>query len=208
MRNVDELATYILSLDRSDQRLIISIAGPPGSGKSTISEALCDLLNTQIGRDEAVVMPMDGYHLDNLILERKGLLSRKGAPETFDVESFIYDLHQTCEKSAELAIPVFDRKQDCPIPHAKNILKTHNLILLEGNYLQLKDDPWHKVSNFVSLSVFLKVPMETLEKRLVKRWLDHGFTKDAATKRAVSNDIPNANFVNNNSLPADIVLEL
>ncbi|WP_082114118.1 nucleoside triphosphate hydrolase [Kiloniella litopenaei] len=207
-QSIKELATYILSVKGHDNRFIISIAGPPGSGKSTLSADLCDLLNNQFGREEAVVMPMDGYHLENTILEQKGLLSRKGSPDTFDVESFLYDLHQIYKKGAELTIPVFDREQDCSIPHAKHILKKHHLILVEGNYLLLKDDPWHKVKSFVDLSVFLKVPMKTLEERLIKRWLDHGFARELATKRALSNDIPNAHLVNQNSLPADIVLEL
>jgi len=207
MHSVEELVSYILTLNRDNRRLIISIAGPPGSGKSTLSETLCDLINNQVGREEAVVMPMDGYHLDNSILEQKGLLSRKGAPETFDVESFLCDLYQIYMNDAALTIPVFDREQDCSIPHAKHILNNHRLILVEGNYLQLGNKPWHKVSDFVDLSIFIRVSIEMLEKRLINRWLDHGLTKKAATKRALSNDIPNANFVNSNSLPADIILE-
>ena len=64
-------------------RFIVAIAGPPGAGKSTLADALHEEL-TRRG-EKSAVLPMDGFHMDNGILEERGLLKRKGAPETFDV---------------------------------------------------------------------------------------------------------------------------
>jgi len=65
-------------------RMIVAIAGPPGAGKSTVAEALVDRLDQRIAPGTAAVLPMDGFHYDNAILESRGLMPRKGAPETFD----------------------------------------------------------------------------------------------------------------------------
>src|SRR6478735_12010411 len=64
-------------------RALLGIAGAPGAGKSTMAERLV----SRIG-PEAVVVPMDGFHLHDDELARLGLGDRKGAPETFDVAGF------------------------------------------------------------------------------------------------------------------------
>ena len=70
----------------SSQRQLIAIAGPPASGKSTLAQALVARLNVE--RPQAALLPMDGFHLDNGLLETRGLLARKGAAETFDLAGF------------------------------------------------------------------------------------------------------------------------
>ncbi|MFN4161414.1 MAG: zeta toxin family protein, partial [Stenotrophomonas sp.] len=62
-------------------RVIVAIAGAPGSGKSTLADKLAGKLN---GRQPglAAVLPMDGYHYDDLHLVPAGLRPRKGAPHT------------------------------------------------------------------------------------------------------------------------------
>ena len=64
-------------------RYFIAISGPPASGKSTTSEKLHSDLTLK--KYKPSILQMDGFHYDNSILKEKGLLSKKGAPETFDV---------------------------------------------------------------------------------------------------------------------------
>ena len=85
------------------RRYIVAIAGPPGAGKSTLATDLAE----RIG-EGARVVPMDGFHLDDAVLNARGLRHRKGAPETFDAAGFLH-LLQRLRAEEEVAIPIFDR---------------------------------------------------------------------------------------------------
>jgi len=67
------------------RRVIIAVAGPPAAGKSTLLPILINSLQNEFGAQRVAGVPMDGFHLDNVQLERADSLSRKGAPHTFDV---------------------------------------------------------------------------------------------------------------------------
>ena len=72
----------MLDLDSLRARLdgrLLGLTGAPGVGKSTLAARLASAW-------DAVVVPMDGFHLADVELARRGLLGRKGAPETFDAE--------------------------------------------------------------------------------------------------------------------------
>jgi pantothenate kinase len=81
----DEVLTRITAC--VGERILVAIAGPPGAGKSTLAEALAASLN-RARPESAAVIPMDGFHYDDAILEQRGLRSRKGSPATFDVNGF------------------------------------------------------------------------------------------------------------------------
>ncbi|PTT62693.1 nucleoside/nucleotide kinase family protein, partial [Arthrobacter sp. HMWF013] len=63
------------------RRTLLGITGAPGSGKSTFAS----WLQQQFGPGQAVVVPMDGFHLGNAIIDGTPLRQRKGAMDTFDV---------------------------------------------------------------------------------------------------------------------------
>lgn len=185
---------------------MVAIAGPPGAGKSTLSQALCSGLNGGAGDGPATVVPMDGFHLDNAILEARGLLPRKGAPETFDVDGFEAVLRRIRRKRREVAIPLFDRRLDLARAGGAVVAPRHRIVLVEGNYLLVDRPPWDRLAGLFDLTIFLDVPHAELERRLVQRWLDHGHTPAAARRRALANDVPNADFVVAFSRPADVRL--
>jgi pantothenate kinase len=202
----EKLPAEILSkLSNTDGRLIVAIAGPPGAGKSTISEYLRDAINKG-GVGSAVIVPMDGFHLDNAILEERGLRSRKGSPPTFDCAGFAALLGRLKNASEDVIIPAFDRTLDLARAGAAIVRVDHQILLVEGNYLLLNQEPWTELASFFDMTIFLEVPFSELERRLIQRWLDHGHTEDAARQRALSNDIPNAELVVSSSRDANYIV--
>lgn len=201
---IDELAKLIEARSRAG-RVIVAIAGAPGSGKSTLAGALCAALNLRRA-GLAAVMPMDGYHLDNALLDARGLRSRKGSPATFDVDGMARDLARVRAADRPVILPVFDRDLDLARAGASEVPPEVPVILFEGNYLLLDAAPWRDLAPMFDLTVFLDVPEAELERRLIDRWMHHGHDAGAARARALGNDIPNARLVAGSSRAADIVI--
>ncbi len=179
-------------------RRVIAVAGAPGSGKSTLAARLVEAL------ENAALVPMDGFHLDDRLLEEDGLLSRKGAPETFDAAGCVA-LVARLRAGGEVIHPVFDRSRELAIAGAGRVPAGTRLVVVEGNYLLLNRAPWRDLAGLWDLSVMLEVPMGELRRRLTARWQALG--KDPARIEAhLHNDLANAETVLRQSLPADLVV--
>ena len=199
--DLDGLAELVAERGQSG-RHITALAGPPGSGKSTVADALAERLNAH-EPGSAAVFPMDGYHFDDGVLNARGWLPRKGAPHTFDVGGFAAMLERLRENAeAEIAVPVFDRSIEIARNAARFIPQEVRHLIVEGNYLLLDQAPWTGLR--FDTTVFLDVPMEELERRLLQRW--EGLKGEALTAKMEANDLPNARLVVGNSRSADFVL--
>lgn len=187
------------------KRQMVAIVGAPGAGKSTVSDMLCNLIN-QAEPDSCAVVPMDGFHFDDAILEQRGDLLRKGAPHTFDVDGLTH-LHTrlVAEPLQDIAVPVFDRAMELARAGARIVPATTQTLLIEGNYLLLQQAPWDRLHDFYDLTVYLDVPFDTLKARLEARWRQIGLEGDAFTAKMEGNDLPNVQLVINTSAQADIV---
>ena len=201
--NAQELLRRIDGLSPKSARLMIAIAGPPGSGKSTLAEEVVTQL--QQAGVAAVLMPMDGFHMDDRLLGPRGLLPRKGAPETFDFGGFSSALARIAAGETVL-LPVFDRAREIAIAGAEEIGPETTTVVVEGNYLALDEDPWRGLRRYWDFSAFLRVDDAELERRLVDRWLGYGYAPDAARQKALGNDLPNARRVNATLAPVDLEL--
>ncbi|MCZ7497911.1 nucleoside triphosphate hydrolase [Agrobacterium sp. 16-172Ci] len=203
---LETIAEDVLRRAEGRSRFIVAIAGPPGAGKSTLADALCDAL---LARGEtAAVLPMDGFHMDNGILEGRGLLPRKGAPETFDVRGFLDIVSAVRRGGQEVLVPVFDRSREIAIASARAIAPETRFILAEGNYLLLDEAPWTTLSKSFDLTVFVGPSVDVLEERLRKRWQGYGLDEAAIHAKLFENDLPNGKRVIENARPADIHIDI
>lgn len=179
-------------------RRIVALAGPPGAGKSTLAARLAAAL------PGAVLVPMDGFHLDNRLLDQDGLRARKGAPETFDAAGFLALLRRMRD-GGEVVFPLFDRDRDLAVAGAGRVGAQDGPVIVEGNYLLLQRPVWRDLAPLWDLSVMLEVPAETLRHRLVARWQDQGCAPDAVAAH-LQNDLSNAAVVRRESRVADLVM--
>lgn len=205
MLKLETIAEDVLRRAEGKSRFIVAIAGPPGAGKSTLADALCDAL---LARGEtAAVLPMDGFHMDNGILKERGLLPRKGAPETFDVRGFLDIVSAVRKSGQEVLVPVFDRSREIAIASARAIAPETRFILAEGNYLLLEEAPWTTLSRSFDLTIFVGPSVDVLEERLRKRWQGYGLDEAAIHAKLFENDLPNGKRVIENARPADIRID-
>lgn len=201
--NLDYIVRHIRTHDPS-RRTITALSGPPASGKST----LADLIVAKLNEDEpgsAAVVPMDGFHYDDMVLVVRGLRPRKGAPETFDCAGFTHMLSRLAANAEdEIAIPVFDRSIEISRGSARIIDRSVRYIVTEGNYLLLAREPWSKLRPLFDITVFLGVNEDELRSRLLARWKDLSPTE--LTAKIEGNDMINARTVLNESAAADFIL--
>ena len=195
-----DLAREITTRGSASDRFTVGIAGPPGAGKSTLAEAIAKAIGAG-----ARVVPMDGFHYDNAVLDRLGLRARKGAPETFDTLGFVH-LMQRLRAGGDAAIPVFDRETDLARAGADMVTGADKYLIVEGNYLLLDEAPWNELAPLFDLTVFVDVPEAELDRRLLDRWHHFGKTPADARHWIDSNDMPNIRRVTTGSRRADIVI--
>ncbi len=190
-------------LGSGQSRVILAMAGAPGSGKSTLAEKLAGKLNAR-RPGLAEVLPMDGYHYDDIHLVPAGLRSRKGAPQTFDVGGLYHTLLRLrARDEAEVAVPVFDRQIEIARAGARLIPAAVPVIVVEGNWLLLDRAPWDRLRPLFDITVLVDVPEYALRARLRGRWERLGLTEAGIIAKLEENDLPNGRLVRDASVAAD-----
>ena len=176
-------------LGRSGSRFVLGITGPPGAGKSTFANWLVSELG-----EAAIVLPMDGFHFPNTELDERGLLNRKGAPDTYDVAGFLEVLRGLRSREVVLS-PSYSRVTHEPERDAIRILPSHRFVVVEGNYLLVPNSPWGEVKAVLDEVWYLDISAEEAAERLVGRHMDVGRTFDVAAEKVRSVDLPNGEIV-------------
>ncbi|HAY42202.1 MAG TPA: hypothetical protein DCY59_00975 [Micrococcaceae bacterium] len=141
------------------------------------------MVTQQVGTEQSVVVPMDGFHLGNAVIAGTELSARKGANDTFDVGGFV-SLLQRLGRADEAVMYAsdFSRSADEPIAASIAVPSEVPLAIVEGNYLLADGPQWDKFSIFFNEIWFLEIPDEVRLARLADRHMLFG--KDRETTEA------------------------
>lgn len=187
------------------QRVVIALAGPPGSGKSTIAENIVQRLNLSASKRYAAVLPMDGFHLPLKTLDalsnREEAYARRGAAWTFNAHAVIKLVKRLQiskhDKSMVILAPSFDHATKDPVEDSITITPETSLLILEGNWLLFDEAPWRDISALVDDTWFVDVEPNLAFQRVAKRHLQSGIEDNwnDAARRTRNNDLVNGELV-------------
>lgn len=189
---------------RKGRRIIAFLAAPPAAGKSTLCLYLEKLSREADGLIPVQSVGIDGFHYRNEYLkshftDRNGetipLSKIKGAPETYDVEKLKF-----CLEHPDAKWPVYSRRLHEPVEDALEIKE--DILILEGNWLLLDEEPWNALS--CDYSVFWAADSPDQLERVVQRKIMGGFAEDEAREFVLNNDLPNIRRCMKNSRRGDL----
>ncbi len=178
-------------------RLVLGITGAPGAGKSTLAAQIVASV------DDAILLPMDGFHLPQAELVRLGRRNRMGAPDTFDFHGFVDTLSRVHAGGNSVWAPGFDRENEEAVPNAIHIQQKLCTVVVEGNYLLHDEGGWERVAPLLDVTFFVEVDDETRVSRLIERHVRFGKTPEAARVWALGPDEANARLIERGAARAD-----
>lgn len=190
------------------RRALLGITGSPGAGKTTLAERLVRELNGA-GEPWVAHVPMDGFHLADVELDRLGRRDRKGAPDTFDAAGYAALLRRLREESDSDEVvyaPGFERVLEQPVAGAVPVPPTARLIVTEGNYLLLDTGAWQRVRAALDEVWFCAVAEDERVRRLVARHEEFGKGHEEAVAWVLGTDQRNAELVAATRDRADLVV--
>ncbi|GAA2493507.1 nucleoside/nucleotide kinase family protein [Streptomyces longisporus] len=204
----DDLLTRARALPRGGRRAVLGITGSPGAGKSTLAQNLVRELNGPADQPWVAYVPMDGFHLADVELERLGRRDRKGAPDTFDAAGYAALLGRLrgSEEDEVVYAPGFERVLEQPIAGAVPVPPTARLVVTEGNYLLLDTGAWPRVRSRLDEVWFCELDEGERLRRLIARHEEFGKGHEEAVEWVLRSDQRNAELVAATRGRADLVV--
>ena len=202
MTSFEELMERAEALASTNRRAVLGIAGAPAAGKTSLAWQVANNLGTR-----AVVVGMDGFHLAQVELHRLGRTDRKGAPDTFDADGYVHLARRLSQGSELVYAPEFRREIEEPIAGAVPIPEDTPLVITEGNYLLLEEQPWEQLRGLLDEVWFLAPDEDERLERLVTRHRHFGRSLLEAKQRALGSDQRNADLIAPTASRADVVVE-
>ena len=202
MTSFADLVARARGLTRTGRRAVLGITGAPGAGKTTLAEELVRALGGGVAH-----VPMDGFHLADVELERLGRRDRKGAPDTFDALGYAALLRRLREDTGDVVYaPGFERVIEQPVAGTIPVTPADRLIVTEGNYLLVDDPFWSRVRPLLDEVWYADLDDRERLRRLVERHRRYGKDEASAVAWATGTDEANARLIAATRDRADLIV--
>ncbi|ETS29473.1 type I pantothenate kinase [Photorhabdus temperata] len=166
-----------LGTDGQKVPYVIGIAGSVAVGKSTTARLLQALLSRWPEHRSVELITTDGFLHSNSVLNERGLMKKKGFPQSYDMHSLVKFVSDIKSGSEQVSAPVYSHLTYDIVPNEQKFIEQPDILILEGlNVLQsgmdYPHDPHHVfVSDFVDFSIYVDAPEKLLQSWYISRFL-------------------------------------
>lgn len=156
---------------------VIGIAGSVAVGKSTTARLLQALLSSWPEHRSVELITTDGFLHPNKVLNERGLMKKKGFPQSYDMHSLVKFVSEVKSGAKRVTAPVYSHLIYDVVPDGNKVIEQPDILILEGlNVLQSGMDYPHDphrvfVSDFVDFSIYVDAPEELLQTWYINRFL-------------------------------------
>ncbi|MGJ7912472.1 type I pantothenate kinase [Neobacillus sp. LXY-1] len=151
---------------------IIGIAGSVAVGKSTTARVIQTLLSRWDSHPEVSLITTDGFLYAKETLERKGLMSRKGFPESYDTKKLIKFMMDVKSGKRKVEAPVYSHLTYDVVPDQVEVISNPDILIVEGiNVLQVNKTDQVFVSDFFDFSIYIDADEKNIKKWYIERFL-------------------------------------
>jgi type I pantothenate kinase len=172
-RNLHNATATFLGTDSPRVPFVIGVAGSVAAGKSTVSRVLKALLSRWPSHPQVDLVTTDGFLFPLRVLEARGIVHRKGFPESYDVRRLLRFLADVKSGVPEVSAPVYSHLAYDIVPGEYQIVRQPDIVIVEGlNVLQTGSArrPMF-VSDFFDFSIYVDASSTDLELWYIERFL-------------------------------------
>ena len=150
---------------------VIGVAGSVAVGKSTFARILQALLCRWPDHPQVDLLTTDGFLYPNAVLQERGILDRKGFPESYDTRSLLAFLRAVKSGQDEVRAPVYDHLHYDIVPDESVVVRQPDIVIVEGlNVLQVDREGTEFVSDYFDFSIYVDADEADIEEWYVQRF--------------------------------------
>ena len=176
-QRLSEVTDTFLGKPAAPVPYIIDVAGSVAVGKSTFARILRALLARWPNHPRVDLVTTDGFLYPNRVLEERGLMNRKGFPESYDLRRLTRFMAELKSGAEEVRAPVYSHLVYDIVPGQETVIQRPDIVIVEGlNVLQTPDGDQRRalhtfVSDFFDFSIYVDAEEADIEEWYVARFL-------------------------------------